>query len=186
MKVWGKVQLGAAIAVLAAGLGGCAEMSELFSYGDEQERAEARAQADSARLWEISIMAGRYGVMLDQAREILNLPEPKAGMSFPTGDNDEAKQREALARYQVSVTQEFLNDVNTACKRRRVPRHVREMACEKRASVPTELAAPAPLEMQALEARNDRVGDFVMPWWDTVCALAPKPREGDVPACVME
>jgi hypothetical protein len=176
----------ALIAVVLAGLGGCAEMSEMFSYGDEEERAEARAQADTAHLWEMTIMAGRYGVMLGQVREILKLPEPKESMTFPTGAEDEAQQRAVLARYQASVTAEFLGDLGTACTRRRVPRNVRQMACEQQAKVPAELQAPVKPEIQALAVRNDRVGEFIMPWWDTVCATAPKPREGDVPACAME
>ena len=173
-------------AIALAALGGCAEMSEMFSYGDEQERAEARAQAETAHLWEMTIMAGRYGVMLDQAREILNLPEPRNAMSFPTGAEDEAKQREDLARYQADVTAEFLSDVSVACKRKRVRRDLRQMACEQQTKVPVELQAPVRPEIQALSVRNDRVGEFIMPWWDAVCATAPKPREGDVPACAME
>jgi hypothetical protein len=175
-----------ALGALAAALGGCAEMSEMFSTGDAEDRVEARAQADFAHLSEMTIMAGRYGVMLGQVREILKLPEPKASMSFPTGAEDEAQQRADLARYQASVTAEFLDDLGTACKRKRVPRHVRQMACEQQTKVPAELQAPVKPEIQALAVRNDRVGEFIMPWWDTVCATAPKPREGDVPACVME
>jgi hypothetical protein len=174
------------IGVAVASLGGCAEMSEMFSAGDEEERVEARAQADTAHLWEMTIMAGRYGVMLGQVREILKLPEPKGSMSFPTGAEDEAKQREDLARYQASVTAEFLTDAGAACKRKRVPRDLRRMACEQPAKVPGDLQAPVKPEIQALAMRNDRVGEFIMPWWDAVCATAPKPREGDVPACAME
>lgn len=177
------------LAIIAiASLCGCADMSEFFSYGDEEERAAARAQADSARLWEMTLMAGRYGVMLGQVREILDLPEPRqtAADRFPTDDNDEAKQREALARYQASVTAEFLSDVASACKRRRVPKDVRKLACDQQTKVPAELKAPVQPDIQVLAVRNDRVGEFVMPWWDAVCATAPKPKEGDVPVCVME
>jgi hypothetical protein len=52
--------------------------------------------------------------------------------------------------------------------------------------VPADLKAPVQPEIQVLAVRNDRVGEFVMPWWDAVCATAPKPKEGDVPACAME
>ena len=177
---------GALAAALAMGLGGCAEMSEMFAVGDEEERAAVRAEADAAQLWEMTIMAGRYGVMLGQVREILKLPEPREVMSFPTGAEDEAKQREDLARYQATVTAEFLADVGAACQRKRVRRDLRQLACEQRTKVPSELQAPVKPEIQALAIRNDRVGEFVMPWWDAVCATAPRPREGDVPACVME
>ncbi len=172
--------------IALAVLGGCADMSEFWSYGDEAEHAEVRAQADAAQLWEMTLMAGRYGVMLGQVREILNLPEPKQHMSFPTDATEDAKQREALARYQASVTAEFLTDVGTACKRKRVRRDLRQLACAQQTKVPSDLQAPVKPEIQALAMRNDRVGEFVMPWWDAVCATAPKPREGDVPVCVME
>jgi hypothetical protein len=175
-----------AAGALAAALGGCADMSELFSYGDAAEHAEVRKEAEAAQLWEMTIMAGRYGVMLGQVRAILRLPEPKSDMSFPTDAEDEAKKREDLARYQANVTAEFLGDIGTACKRKRVPQQLRQMACEQQTKVPAELQAPVKPEIQALAVRNDRVGAFIMPWWDAVCATAPKPREGDVPACVME
>ncbi len=181
-----RVRMCTVVAAVAVGLGGCAEMSEMFSTGDAEEHAEARVQADAAHLWEMTIMAGRYGVMLGQVREILKLPEPKNSMSFPTDAQEEAKQREDLARYQASVTAEFLGDLGTACKRKRVPRDLRKMACEQQTKVPAELQAPVKPEIQALAMRNDRVGEFIMPWWDAVCATAPKPREGDVPACAME
>ena len=161
-------------------------MSELFAAGDEEERATVRAEADQAHLWEMTIMAGRYGVMLGQVREILKLPEPKQSMSFPTGAEDDAKQREDLARYQANVTAEFLADAAVACQRKRVRRELRQMACEQRTKVPAELQAPVKPEIQALAMRNDRVGEFIMPWWDAVCATAPKPRADDAPACVME
>jgi hypothetical protein len=180
------VRLAASVFAIAAALGGCAEMSEMFADGDGEERAVARADADAAHLWEMTIMAGRYGVMLGQVREILKLPEPKESMSFPTGAEEDAKQREDLARYQASVTAEFLADVAVACQRKRVRRELRQMACEQRTKVPVELKAPVKPEIQALAIRNDRVGEFIMPWWDAVCATAPKPREDDVPACVME
>jgi hypothetical protein len=181
-----RTHLGATAIALAVGLGGCADMSEFFTYGDAAEHAEVRAEAESAQLWEMTIMAGRYGVMLGQVREILKLPEPKNDMSFPTDAEDDAKKREDLARYQASVTAEFLGDVRVACKRKRVPRDLRRMACEQQTKVPGDLQAPVKPDIQTLAMRNDRVGEFIMPWWDAVCATAPKPREGDVPACVME
>lgn len=175
------------VAVALAGfLSGCQAFGDFLDFGDAQERAAAKAQADDAQLWEMTLMAGRYGVMLGQAREILNLPEPKRapGDSFPADTQDPVKQREALARYQADVTVEFERDVSAACKRKRVPASVRKVACAQ--SVPAELRQAVKPEMPALSARNDRVGDVILPWWDAVCATAPKPREGDVPACAME
>ncbi|MFM9865557.1 MAG: hypothetical protein ACKVRO_18345 [Micropepsaceae bacterium] len=181
-----QVRLRAAVVAFAVGLSGCADMSEFFSYGDAAEHAEVRAQAEEGQLWEMTIMAGRYGVMLGQVRDILKLPAPRNDMSFPTDAEDDAKKREDLARYQASVTAEFLADASVACKRKRVPRDLRKMACEQHAKWSAETRAPVKPDIQTLAMRNDRVGEFIMPWWDAVCATAPKPREGDVPACAME
>jgi hypothetical protein len=172
---------------LTLGVAGCAEFSELISFDSAAERAlDAKAKADKASLWEMTLMAGRYGVMLDQAREILNLPEPKETVMFPSDAPDDQGQRKALADYQVRVTQEFLTDAARACKKRRVPANVRTLACKEVRKVPAELRVPVAPEMSALEVRNDQVGNVITPWWDAVCALAPKPKDGDVPACIME
>ena len=176
----------AVAAAACALLAGCAEFGELISFGDAAERAEAKARAESGQLWEMTLMAGRYGAMLSQAREILNLPEPKpVGDGFPTGDLDPAKQRAALAAYQVSVANEFAGDVARACKQRRVPKSVRAHACGEQAKIPDELRVATAPEVPALSARNDKVGEIVTPWWDAVCATAPKPKDG-TPACPME
>lgn len=188
MRVWGKAHSArtglATAALLTFSLSGCAAFSDWMSFGDSDEKL----QADKASLWEMTIMAGRYGVMLDQAREILNLPEPKAlaGEMFPTADEDYRKQLDALAAYQAKVTNEFLADTAQACKRKRVPARVRSLACDQQKKVPAALRTPAVSDMPTLSARNDQVGNVVMPWWESVCALAPKPKEGDVPACAME
>ena len=179
----------AALAVLACmSIAGCAEFGELISFGDDEERAAALAQAEQGRLWEMTLMAGRYGVMLGQAREILNLPEPKqlAGEGFPSDAPGDAKQREALAAYQASVAAEFLSDVDSACKRKRVKPSLRKLACEQLAKAPADLRAPVKPEMQALALRNDQVGEFIMPWWDAVCATVPKPKGDEMPVCIME
>jgi len=166
---------------------GCAEFAEWISFDSATDKADARAKADAASLWEMTLMAGRYGVMLDQAREILKLPEPgSAGPMFPSGAEDDAGQRKALAAYQVNVAGEFFADAARACKRRRVPAGIRAMACAHRAGAPEELRKPAPLDVAALSARNDALDKVVMPWWDAVCATAPKPKDGDMPACAME
>jgi hypothetical protein len=174
-------------AVLATGVMlaavGCAEWMP-FDIGRKREAAR---EAEASQLWEMTLMAGRYGAMLAQAREILNLPEPKTppGAGFPTGDLDPAKSRAALADYQVSVAAEFAGDVARACKGRRVAKKVRAHACAQATKLPAELGAPAEPEMSELSARNERVGEFVMPWWNAVCASAPKPKDG-TPACPME
>ena len=174
-------------ACLTLALSGCAEFSEWMSFGSPAERAlDAKAKADKASLWEMTLMAGRYGVMLDQAREILKLPEPKDYAMFPSDATDDEGQRQALASYQVRVTNEFLADAARACKKRQVPANVRAHACKETRKVPAELRVPVAPEMSALEARNDQVGNVITPWWDAVCALAPKPKNGDVPACAME
>lgn len=170
---------------LALGLAGCAEFSEFISFDSAAERAlDAKATADKASLWEMTLMAGRYGVMLDQTREILNLPEPKDYVMFPSDAPDDRGQRQALAAYQVRVTNEFLADAARACKKRRVPANVRAMACKEVKKVPAAWRVPVAAEMPALDARNRQVGDVIMPWWNAVCEHAPK--GGDVPACAME
>jgi hypothetical protein len=175
------------MSALAATLIGCAEFSEWMSFESPTERAlDAKAKADKASLWEMTLMAGRYGVMLDQARDILNLPEPKDYVMFPSAATDDQGQRQALASFQVRVTNEFLADAARACKKRQVPASVRAHACKEARKVPAALRVPVAPEMPALEARNDQVGNVITPWWDAVCALAPKPKNGDVPACAME
>lgn len=188
MRVFGLRARAVLVLPTAVALTSCAEFADLMSFGRDPEREQELVQAEAASLWEMTLMAGRYGVMLGQAREILNLPEPKAvGEGFPTGDVDVAKQRQALAQYQASVASEFVVDVAHACKRKRVPKKVRTLACEQQKKLPAELRTPVEPEMQALAVRNDRVGDFVMTWWNEVCAVAPKPKkDDDVPACAME
>jgi hypothetical protein len=182
-SIW-RGALGAAVLLSASG---CAEFAELISFEDGDQKATAVAQADAASLWEMTLMAGRYGVMLDQAREILRLPEQQGGgASFPTDDTNDAKQREALATYQVRVVEEFAVDVGRACSLRRTPKKLRAIACEKQKKLPADFRTAVAPNMQALALRNDAVGDFVMPWWDAVCATAPKPKGDDVPACAME
>jgi hypothetical protein len=180
IRTAGRAVLATSVMLAAAG---CVEWMP-FDIGRKREAAR---EAEASQLWEMTLMAGRYGAMLSQAREILNLPEPKAppGAGFPTGDLDPAKSRAALADYQVGVATEFADDVARACTRGRVPKKVRAHACAQQTKFPTELRAAAAPEMPALSARNERVGEFVMPWWNAVCASAPKPKDG-TPACPME
>jgi hypothetical protein len=173
----------ALVAAFAGALVGCAEFSEWISLDNG---SEAKAKAEQADLWEMTLMAGRYGVMLDQAREILNLPDPKQPLSFPTDAHDDKTQRKSLATYQVSVVQQFLADAARACKARRVPANVKSIACKDPHQVADALRAPPALELPALSLRNDQVGNVITPWWDAVCAHAPKPKNGEPPACVME
>lgn len=180
----------AALIALAAGfVPGCAELDELMFSGNDPQTAAEIANAQHESLWEISLMAGRYGVMLGQAREILGLPEPEPGASFPGDSQDARQQREDLAAYQARVTNEFLADATRACKRKRVPRGVRKIACEQQKKMPAELRQPVEPELVALSQRNERVGDVIMPWWDAVCATKRKrgtPKPDDEPVCPME
>ena len=173
----------ALISVFAGAAGGCAEFSEWISLDNG---SEAKAKAERADLWEMTLMAGRYGVMLDQAREILNLPDPKQPLSFPTDAHDDQTQRKSLATYQVSVVNQFLADAARACKGRRVPANVKSIACKDQRHVAEALRAPPALELPTLSSRNDQVGNVITPWWDAVCAHAPKAKNGEPSACVME
>jgi hypothetical protein len=179
---------GAVAGAVLLAAAGCAEFADFITSDTDGRKAEAVQQAEAASLWEMTLMAGRYGVMLDQAREILKLPEQATGgASFPTSDTENDKQRVALASYQAAVVKEFAVDVGRACARRRMPKKVRALACEQQKKLPAELRSPVAPEMPALAMRNDNVGEYVMTWWDAVCATAPKPKnDGDMPACAME
>jgi len=178
----------ALLTVAAAAIGGCSEVSSLFGDDAATPPEKARAQADTASVWELTLMAGRYGVMLDQARSILKLPDPEAeGPMFPSDAKEDLAERQALARQQVLVAQEFYADVARACTKKRIPAKLKAMACEHKGGVPADLKTPAALDVAALSARNDALDRVVMPWWDAACATAPKPRsEDDEPACIME
>ncbi len=174
--------------LLAICLGGCAAFEDWVSMDDDGGKAAALAGAESASLMDLSIATGRYSVMLGQAREILRLPE----LRQPTEDNSGAEannlaqERALLAAQQAQVANEFLADATRACQRRRVPKGVRSLACEQQRKMPGELRKPTAPELAALTMRNDRVGEFIIEWWDAVCALAPKPRGDDPPACSIE
>lgn len=149
---------------------------------------EGALQAHTSDLWEMTIMAGRYGVMLAQAREILGLPEPP-----PAGENPlaserrgERRERRALARYQAALAKELFADAARAYAAARTPPTVRALACRHRSGMPTPLHKEPKRDLQSLSARNDALGRLIMPWWDAACALAPKPGEGEDPVCVME
>jgi hypothetical protein len=193
MTVWSKARRArrpmamVVAASLALALPGCAEFSELISFdGSGESAAEVKAKAEKASLLEMTLTAGRYGAMLDQAREILNLPEHKDAAMFPSTAKDDRAQRLALANYQVRVTNEFLTDAARACKKRKVPANLRAHACKEPRKVPATLRSAVPLELPALSARNDEVGHVIMPWWEAVCAHAKKPRSGEAPACAIE
>lgn len=177
-----------AIILLAMCLGGCAAFEDWVSIEDEGGKAAALAGAESASLMDLSISTGRYSVMLGQAREILRLPEPRqpAGDGSGAEADNLAQERASLAAQQAQVTNEFLADAAKACQRRRVPKGVRSLACEQQRKMPSELRKPTTPELAALTIRNDRVGEFIIEWWDAVCALAPKPRGDDPPACSIE
>lgn len=176
------------LAVAAASIGACSEVSSLFGDDNDDAPAKKREQAEAATVWELTIHTGRYGVMLDQARSILKLPEPESSEdSFPSAAGESLAERQALARQQVLVAQEFYADVARACTKKRIPSKLKAMACEHKGGVPAELQAPPPLDVAALSARNEALDKVVLPWWDAACATAPKPRGEDAePVCPME
>ncbi|MBI1212027.1 MAG: hypothetical protein GC190_11230 [Alphaproteobacteria bacterium] len=163
-------------------------MTSLFGGNDDDAPAKARAEAEAATVWELTIHAGRYGVMLDQARTILKLPEPdSAPTDGPPVAGESLAERQALAAQQVRVANEFYADAARACSRRRTPAKLRAIACEHKEGVPVELQRPADLDVAALSARNEALDKVVLPWWDAACGSAPKPRGEDAePICPME
>lgn len=176
----------AMIAVTIPGLSGCAVFEDVISF-DDQQTSKASA-ADQQSLLELSIATGRYGVMLGQAREILRLPEPKSSPSDSIGAvaNDGPQERAQLADAQVKITSELIADTARACQKRKLPKGVRSLACEQQKKMPVELRTPVAPEVAALSDRNDKMGAYVIEWWDTVCATAPKPRDGEPSACSIE
>ncbi len=170
--------LAALVALFAGVVTGCAAQRE------EQKTTEA----STPDIWEMTIMAGRYGVMLGQARAILGLPEPadRAYDHLSSDTRDETRERLALARYQVAVAAEFYADTAQACTKADAASAIRSLACSHRGGAPAHLRAQARPDLESLSARNDTLGEIVMPWWDAVCATAPPPAEGEDPACVME
>jgi len=174
-----RIGLMAGAAVLASA---CTELT-----GEGDTAAGARADAEAASVWELTLMTGRYGVMLDQARTILKLPEPEAIDSpFPESSGEGLAERKALAAQQVRVASEFYADAARACANKRTPAKLRVMACAQRGGVPAELKQPAALEVAALSARNAALDKVVLPWWDAACAAAPKHGADDEPVCPME
>jgi hypothetical protein len=177
------------IAALAAAVGGCSDLGWMGGE-DEDGPTNARAQAESATVWELTINAGRYGVMLGQARDILKLPEPAQAGSEPEAPpvgGESLAERQALAAQQVRVANEFYADAARACTKKRVPAKLRAMACEHKGGVPAALRAPPPLDVAALSARNEALDKVVLPWWDAACATVPTPRGEDAePVCPME
>ena len=178
------------VGVLACFGIGCSEVSSMFGGDDDDAPAKARAQAESATVWELTIHTGRYGVMLDQARDILKLPNPEGlpgEAAAPPATGESLAERQALAAQQVRIANEFYADAARACAKKRIPAKLHAMACKHKGGVPAELRAPASLDVAALTARNEALDKVVMPWWDAACASAPKPHgEGTEPVCPME
>jgi hypothetical protein len=179
--------LSVALVSLAAGLLlGCTACGDKAPLDAASGISTPKTQPNIQSLEDMWIDAGRFGIMLSQARAILNLPEAKfAARAFPERGVGNAQDL-ALADYQVRVAKEFFADSRRACKMHRVPRSIRALACEHRGKPPAELLAPSSLDLETLSARNDKVSDMIIPWWDAVCATAPKPRQGEIGACIME
>jgi hypothetical protein len=175
------------VCLVAAGLAtGCSDLGALFGEGEEEAERE-RAMLEQSTVWEMTIHAGRYSVMLDQVRSILKLPEPATpAPEAPPVAGESLAERRALAAQQVLVASEFYGDVARACARKRVPKKLRQMACAFRGGVPRALRSPAALDVAALSARNEALDKIVLPWWDAACATVPNRGPDDEPICPME
>jgi hypothetical protein len=174
-----------AAALLALPAAGCAMFEDMVTP-DEDGTQVSRSEAEASTLFELSIMTGRYGVMLDQAREILRLPQPRPTAPSELADEGStAAQRAELARQQAAIANEFLVDARKACQLRRLPKDVKSIACETRRKVPAELRTPVKPELPSLQKRSDDMGEFIITWWEAACATAPKRRD-DEPVCPME
>ncbi len=177
-----------AIAFLVLGLGGCAMFEDWVSVDDDGAQAIARSGAEAQSLMELSITTGRFGVMLGQAREILRLSEPQSPIADDTASSMQsaAQEKSRLAALQVHLANELMADTAQACRRRKLAKGVKILACDQQKKMPIEFRVPVEPDLPTLETRSDRVGAMVMEWWEAVCATAPRPKNGEPSACSIE
>lgn len=176
------------VLALACLLPACSVVEDMLGAGDEPVPQAQPTSADLQSLSDLTITTGRYGVMLGQVREILQLPEPApagSGAAEPPARtfNDELA---ALARQQASIARELLVDAGAACQRPALPRAVRDMACSTRDALAGGAKQEAGPSLKAIAARDAGLGPIVLRWWDSVCATVPQTGIGDPHACSIE
>lgn len=173
-------------AVLVSCLSGCSIYEDMMR-GDEDQARVRLSPEDSARVTELYIATGRYGVMLAQVRDILRLPENvTAGDAAVISSADPVQELRGIADQQVRVARELSSDTLAACNRTGVPDAVRQLGCETAGAFPARLKQPVTAQIAAVSARDEELGALVMRWWDAACSVAPKPAEGEPHACSIE
>jgi hypothetical protein len=92
------------MATMVCSLAGCAIYDDVMGR-DEEGAAPRLSPEDAARVTELFIATGRYGVMLGQAREILRLPETKMGQGETTGSDatDPLQELRGIAALQAQI-----------------------------------------------------------------------------------
>jgi hypothetical protein len=147
--------------------------------------AVSDAGAVEARVAELWIATGRYGVMLSQARGILGLKEPN-GLSGVVTEDSMLEEVRAIALQQAMIGRELLADTRLTCTLIDVPIAARTLACATARDLPPGFQQPVAPEISAVLERDAALGDFVMRWWNGVCALAPEALPDEAPACAIE
>lgn len=138
-----------------------------------------------ARVLELSIATGRYGVMLTQVREILRLPEPNELAVTPSSESLPQAVRH-IAEQQAVIARELVTDTRLACGRDDLASAVRQLACEIAGTLPPIFQEPVSASLVEVAARDEVLGAVVMRWWDSVCASASSPSGGEMRACPIE
>jgi len=163
---------------------GCSVLNLARDLSGADERIEQETEFE-ARLLELAIATGRYGVMLAQAREILGLAEPSA----PAGTPSMESLPDALARIselQAGIARELLADTQIACSRDGLALPLRQLACVTLEKLSPKFAVPVSPVLAEVSARDEALGAIVMRWWDGVCASVPEPPDGEMPVCPIE
>lgn len=175
------------MATMVCSLAGCAIYDDVMGR-DEEGAAPRLSPEDAARVTELFIATGRYGVMLGQAREILRLPETKMGQGETTGSDatDPLQELRGIAALQARTARELSGDALAACNRATVPLSVRQLGCEISRTLPAGMLQPVSLPLANVARRDEELGAFVMRWWNAACAIAPKAAEGEPHACSIE
>lgn len=138
-----------------------------------------------ARVLELAIATGRYGVMLTQVREILRLPEPNEPAVTPSSESLPHAVRH-ISEQQAVIARELVSDTRLACARDDLASAVRQLACETAGTLPPIFQVPVSPALVEVAARDEALGAFVTRWWGSVCASAPPSSEGEMRACPIE
>ena len=186
--------LGSALALALAAFGGaCTQPPDAANETQQPQQVPPMSPAAANHapdIMEMRIMAGRFPIMLSQARDILILPEPRTEIGNVTSE-DGAKERTELAAAQSSIEAEFLADTAAACAMDNLAPTLRNLACAHQTGaagsvLKLEIPIGVTPDLAALQQRNDALFGAISPWWTAACAAAPRPKVDEPPPCIME